>query len=290
MADHTTYCAGPMFSTEDNNALQKIADALEVTKKFGAYLPFRDGLEIGAIMNLLRGPLIRIPEVQDALECVLRMVFALDMYQLLSRCDSVVFNMDGRVPDDGSVSEAAAAFGAGKAIVIYKTTVVSMLAGRDNPLLQGLSYTWKYAEDINQIPSLLSALIDDLQPESPGGYTYVPHPRVGRIIAAGAFIWDALHPVRLARYRDPAVQPQVTSEVKTWQGLSEAMEWFIAQPEWAAAQVDPSKDQLAKWFVKVFTLLKKKAQPDPDAAKRLAKELTGWCKASAEMNAAFPHP
>ena len=36
---------------------------------------------------------------------VRKWVFALDMFQLLERCQSLVFNLDGRTPDDGSVVE-----------------------------------------------------------------------------------------------------------------------------------------------------------------------------------------
>src|SRR6266542_4411073 len=227
MADHTTYCAGPMFSTEDNNALQKTADALEVTKKFGAYLPFRDGLEIGAIMNLLRGPLIRIPEVQDALECVLRMVFAIDMYQLLVRCDSVVFNMDGRVPDDGSVSETAAAFAAGKGIVIYKTSPITMLANRDNPMVQGLSYTWRYVDDISKIPSELQAIISLVQREGHGDRSsYRPPSQVAKVTAAGEVLWKVLTFLKDQGVREGAVGRAARGPVEKPEELPAVIEPF----------------------------------------------------------------
>ena len=77
---------------------------------------------------------------------VRKWVFALDMFQLLDRCQSLVFNLDGRTPDDGSVVETAAAFTAGKPLVIYKTSPITMLAGADNPMVTGLSSSWKYVD------------------------------------------------------------------------------------------------------------------------------------------------
>src|SRR6266496_2535054 len=124
---HIVYCAGPMFSDEEVKKLASIAEALRKAE-LTPYLPPIDGIEVARIMALLKGDILLKPEAQIALDWIRKMVFALDMYQLLDRCDCMVFDLDGRVPDDGSVSEAAAAFAAGKAIVIYKTSPITMLA------------------------------------------------------------------------------------------------------------------------------------------------------------------
>ena len=83
---------------------------------------------------------------------VRKWVFALDMYQLLERCQALVFNLDGRTPDDGSVVETAAAFTAGKPIVIFKTTPITMLAGADNPMVEGLSTSWTSRDGSGRAP------------------------------------------------------------------------------------------------------------------------------------------
>lgn len=50
----------------------------------------------------------------------------------------MVLNMNGRVPDEGAVAEAAMAWMAGKAIVLYKSDSRSLLQGDDNSLVLGL--------------------------------------------------------------------------------------------------------------------------------------------------------
>jgi hypothetical protein len=50
----------------------------------------------------------------------------------------VVVNLNGRVPDEGAVSEAAMAWCAGKALVGYKADGRSVFLGKDNPLVAGL--------------------------------------------------------------------------------------------------------------------------------------------------------
>lgn len=47
--------------------------------------------------------------------------------------------MNGRVPDEGAVSEAAMAFAVGHPVVIYKNDARSLVGGKDNPLVAGLS-------------------------------------------------------------------------------------------------------------------------------------------------------
>ena len=43
----------------------------------------------------------------DVMRFVLEATFALDVYNVLKPCGALVFNMDGRVPDGGSVVETA---------------------------------------------------------------------------------------------------------------------------------------------------------------------------------------
>lgn len=67
-----------------------------------------------------------------------RAVFSLDTFELLNRADAVVVNLNGRVPDEGAVVEAALAWHSGKALVLYKKDARSKLAGEDNPMITGL--------------------------------------------------------------------------------------------------------------------------------------------------------
>ena len=61
------------------------------------------------------------------------------MFKLLSWSEGVVANFNGRVPDEGTIVEAALAWHSGKALVIYKHDSRSAFAGHDNPMLTGLT-------------------------------------------------------------------------------------------------------------------------------------------------------
>jgi len=50
----------------------------------------------------------------------------------------LVVNLNGRVPDEGAVSEAAIAWSVGRIVVGYKNDVRSLYMGKDNPLVVGL--------------------------------------------------------------------------------------------------------------------------------------------------------
>jgi hypothetical protein len=180
-----------MFSVGDLREMQDISDALEAAG-YETYLPERDGLEVGKVMAILHQPGLPSGLIQGGIDMVRRWVFALDVYQLLGRCGSVVFNLDGRVPDDGSVVETAAAFASGKPIVIYKTTPVTMLAGEDNPMVQYLSPV-PYVDDLKAIPETLTKVIAATKPS---GYT--PPPGVKAHMDTGATVWKVLEEWRAA--------------------------------------------------------------------------------------------
>jgi hypothetical protein len=116
------------------------------------------------------------------------------MYQLLERCHAVVFNLDGRTPDDGSVVETAAAFTAGKPIVIYKTTPITMLAGNDNPMVEGLSTTWEYVDDVAALPKAVGAAV--AATAKLPSYTYAGPPNVEALILEGGKVWQVLEDAR----------------------------------------------------------------------------------------------
>jgi nucleoside 2-deoxyribosyltransferase len=185
------YCSGPMFSVGDQFEQASIAAALE-SAGYTTYLPQRDGIEVGKVMQLVNHPLIEGWLADKIMLLVRKWVFALDMFQLLSRCQSLVFNLDGRVPDDGSVVETAAAFTAGKPIVIYKTTPITMLSGADNPMIEGLSGVWAYQADVTHVPGALAQMIA----ATPKHYSYEAPPHVVALMAEGRVIWDVLESLR----------------------------------------------------------------------------------------------
>jgi nucleoside 2-deoxyribosyltransferase len=190
-AGSPVYCSGPMFSHGDKWEQHAIATALEKAK-FTTYLPQRDGIEVGRVMGLLNHPMLEGTSIaQHVMLDVRKWVFALDMFQLLERCQSLVFNLDGRTPDDGSVVETAAAFTAGKPLVIYKTSPITMLAGADNPMVTGLSSSWKYVEKVADVPQAVKAAVAAAKP-----YDYAGPPNVAGLIKEGEEVWDVLEGLR----------------------------------------------------------------------------------------------
>jgi nucleoside 2-deoxyribosyltransferase len=189
-AGSPVYCSGPMFSEGDKFEQREVAAALE-DGGYTTYLPQRDGIEVGKIMRLVDHPILEGFIADKIMLEVRKWVFALDMYQLLSRCQSLVFNLDGRTPDDGSVVETAAAFAAGKPIVIYKTTPITMLAGADNPMVQGLSSTWTYVGEAKALPPAMAKAVAAAAP-----YAYSPPANVASLVSEGKLIWETLEDLR----------------------------------------------------------------------------------------------
>ncbi len=149
------YCAGPLFNKPERQEMAHIAKVLE-DAGYSTFLPQRDGLEFARVLPDLATALGTQAEVQDVLA---RAVFSLDVYQLLSVSDAVVANLNGRVPDEGTVVEAALAWYAGKALVLYKSDERSLMLGSDNPMLRGLA-DFQYVQEVETIPDRIAAALD----------------------------------------------------------------------------------------------------------------------------------
>jgi len=134
MNDIKIYCAGPLFNNKEREEMQEIADVLEA-KNFDVFLPHRDGFEFANLSTAIEEFIQSKKETNLLLQ---KAIFTLDVYQILSS-DGLILNMNGRVPDEGSMVEAGIAWSAGKKIVIYKNDSRSLINGEDNPLLIGLS-------------------------------------------------------------------------------------------------------------------------------------------------------
>ena len=119
------------------------------------FLPQRDGLE-GLALRLAVLPGARSAAFGPADRLLRRAIFAVDVYQLVERCDAVVWNLNGRVPDEGAVVEATLAFAVGKALVAYKDDARSVFEGHDNPMLTGLVDERAVARSIEGLPAALA--------------------------------------------------------------------------------------------------------------------------------------
>src|SRR2546425_4087678 len=125
------YCAGPLFNELERREMGDIAQVLEAAG-YTTFLPHRDGLEFARLLPELQ----HIAPTPAAGDIILqKAIFSLDVFQLLSCSDAVVANINGRVPDEGTVVEAALAWLAGKALILYKNDSRSVLSGSDNPML-----------------------------------------------------------------------------------------------------------------------------------------------------------
>lgn len=179
------YCAGPLFNQSERDEMTSIAD-LFVEQGHSVYLPHRDGMEFRLVREVLmeRGwdPVVAGQFLHEA-------IFALDIYQLAVACDAMVWNLNGRVPDEGAVSEAAIAWTLGKPLVAYQDDARSMIAGRMNPLLVGLvEFT-----TVDCIADLPAALRTELQhtPVRPLNLDRIP-PKLQLAISRGEHLWKAL--------------------------------------------------------------------------------------------------
>jgi nucleoside 2-deoxyribosyltransferase len=140
------YCAGPLFTPKEREEMQDIAFALEEAG-YSTFLPQRDGLELTSCVSFLIKDGISRPEAELLMA---RAIFSLDIYQVLVGCDALVANLNGRVPDEGTVSEAAMAWSNGKPVVGFKADTRTAFDGQDNPLVSGL-FEFKLCNSIDQI-------------------------------------------------------------------------------------------------------------------------------------------
>lgn len=176
------YCAGPLFCPEETASMNAIARVLE-DAGLETFLPHRDGIE-RFVVPFLNSPLSA--DILGIRERIDRAIFALDVYQIVKRCDALVLNMNGRVPDEGAVAEAGIAFAAGRPVVIYKNDYRCAFDGRDNSMITGLSAL----DPVRDRTRLPSALLEAQQGPA-GDQPTLPH-QLARVADKGARIWRVL--------------------------------------------------------------------------------------------------
>lgn len=159
MTSPRIYCSGPLFCPEEVGGMSAIARVLEQVG-FQTFLPHRDGLE-GYVMRLGN---ISVPAITSPIRSRIdQAIFSLDVYELLDRCDAVVCNLNGRVPDEGMIVEATLAYAAGKPLVLYKDDVRAPFGGHDNSMLTALSQ----GRIITRLGDLPDAVSQALERRSP---------------------------------------------------------------------------------------------------------------------------
>jgi nucleoside 2-deoxyribosyltransferase len=155
------YCAGPFFGEFEKREMAAIA-AVVAAAGYATFLPQRDGLEYGATVSALAAEGISSLHSEPALQ---RAIFALDVYQLLARSSAVVVNLNGRVPDEGTVAEAAMAWLMGKAVVLYQSDSRSVFCGYGNPIVTGLAQL-RVVRQLDDLPEALEAALNKTAEET----------------------------------------------------------------------------------------------------------------------------
>jgi len=181
------HLAGPAYNPEEARGMAAIAALLEGSG-FEVYLQSRDG--IASVLSPSahpRGEPGREQQYSSVLESA---AFALEIYQLVHRCDCLVFNMNGRVPDDGGSFLAAVAFTIGRPVVLYKRDHRTKLYGNDNAMISGLSFDFSPVREPARIPGEVARAIGRCQESrcGPGGM-----PPIVKINAdLGREVWESL--------------------------------------------------------------------------------------------------
>lgn len=190
------YCSGPLFNDPERAEMAQIAAALEAAG-FDTFLPHRDGLEFRALLADLMMAGLALEDAQAAWD---RAIFALDTYQAVSGCDAVVVNLNGRVPDEGAVAEAAMAFARGRTVVGYKNDVRSLVMGRDNAMVAGL-VGFRIVADPDAVASALREALtgpvglNAVTAHGDTGSRRVDTTGIDSIIDLGRRIWADMSPV-----------------------------------------------------------------------------------------------
>ena len=202
------YCAGPQYSPEESNGMLEIASLLE-KNGFYTYLSRRDGLEY-LILQLKNNPDVEPAQLNDFLTTMNKIAFALETFQVIRRCDSLFLNMNGRVPDEGSIFKASLAFSAGKPVTIYKNDNRSVFNGYDNSMIVGLSAGLPIVKKLNRIPEGLSKAIDNC-PTSDGTFYHKDQisPFVRRAVDFGEEVWRLHNELDLSKAAAKEIYPQM---------------------------------------------------------------------------------
>lgn len=143
------YCAGPYWTPEEKLTLTELCRLLEHSG-YGTYLPQRDGIEDLVWKQAALPPTAK----EDAL--LAKAVLAMEVYQIVERCQALVFTMNGRVPDEGGVFKTALAYATGKPLVIYKNDNRSAFHGHDNTMITGLTPAFTTINRLSKLPDELA--------------------------------------------------------------------------------------------------------------------------------------
>lgn len=181
----TIFLSGPMFDGADLWEQRQIKDVL-VKAGYDTYLAAEDGIEDDRLVDNLHSPFLGTAAFQYVSILVQKLGWTLDIYMATFGCDAMVFNMNGRVPDEGSVAEAANAFAVGMPVVTFKSTSITMWGPFDNPMVAALNRSWHPVTTYDAIPAAVDAAIAARD----ASYTYVAPPYFAKSLEIGKYVHE----------------------------------------------------------------------------------------------------
>ena len=172
-----------MFSPADLWEGRRIKTSLE-DAGFETYWAPEDGIEDEKLIQNLKSPLMELTYYQKVALLVQKIGWTLDIYMATYGCDGMVMDMNGRVPDGGSIVEAANAYAVGMPLVLYKETSITMWGPFDNPMIAALTKDWEPVDTVAKIAPAITAAIAAKDPN----YEYVAPPHFAKDLEIGKFI------------------------------------------------------------------------------------------------------
>jgi len=168
MKINKVYIASPLFNPKERELNNEIARVLE-DNGFPTYLPQRDGL---LLMDIARGIGKQGTNLSKAKIIASKLIFHVEVYQVTKGCNATVVNLEGRVPDDGSIVEEVITFCNGNLLVAYKNDSRSLIEGIDNPMVSGLTM-FEVVTNIPDIPRKLRELEAKIEDSGESDYTRI---------------------------------------------------------------------------------------------------------------------
>ena len=149
------YIASPLFNEAEKRENERIDEVL-IKAGYETFLPQRDGFLYSELVEQIKKSDCKNEEAEII---AINLISHLDIYQVCKGCKATVLNLNGRVPDEGGVSEGALCFRSEIPLVIYKEDSRTLIGGKDNPLVVGLT-RFIIANEIGDIPNKLEIAIN----------------------------------------------------------------------------------------------------------------------------------